>query len=214
MEHTIVRLQPAQRDAAAAVLARAFADDPIYVAVVTDRDLRIRSIDLMFRGVLTYVLRYGEAWTTDKLWGVACWLPPNGTEITFWRMLATGLALARGMRGFPLRARRAILRAFSRLDKEHAQLMPEPHWYLWAIGVDPDRQGHGVGGALLRPMLARADAANVPCYLETETEQNVAFYQRRGFEVLKHEVAPELGIPLWSMARPPAPEDQQVWGQR
>jgi hypothetical protein len=30
----------------------------------------------------------------------------------------------------------------------------------------------------------RADAAGVPCYLETGTDSNIAFYQKRGFEVI------------------------------
>jgi len=47
-----------------------------------------------------------------------------------------------------------------------------------------------------------AEREGVPCYLETETEGNVAFYQRRGFEVV-HEA--EIGDPafrLWFMVRP------------
>ncbi|MBN1246539.1 MAG: GNAT family N-acetyltransferase [Anaerolineae bacterium] len=203
MDHTIVCLQPQQRDAAATLLAQAFSRDPIYVALLPDPEVRTRSAELMFRGVLTYVLRYGEVWTTDKLWGVAAWLPPGKTKVTFWRMLRTGFALARGMRGYPPQPRRTLLRVFSRQDKEHAELVPEPHWYLWTLGVAPDRQGHGVGSALLRPVLARADAARVPCYLETETDYNVAFYRRRGFEVVRKAVAEEIGLPLWSMVRQP-----------
>jgi MFS family permease len=53
----------------------------------------------------------------------------------------------------------------------------KPHWYLWLLGVDPDRQGQGVGSALLAPILARADAEGLPCALETLTERNVWFYR-------------------------------------
>ena len=58
---------------------------------------------------------------------------------------------------------------------------------------------------MLRPVLAQADAAGVPCYLETETERNVAFYRRRGFEVVKTEVFEELDLPMWLMVRRAAP---------
>ena len=56
---------------------------------------------------------------------------------------------------------------------------PEPHWYLSYIGTDPDRQGQGIGAALLRPGLERCDADSVPAYLVTAT--GAPFYERHGF---------------------------------
>ncbi len=87
----------------------------------------------------------------------------------------------------------------------HRQLVDGPHWYLWALGVAPERQGQGIGGALLAPILARADAEGLPCYLETQTEANVAFYARRGFEVLAADELPgqPVSVPMWYMAREP-----------
>ena len=38
----------------------------------------------------------------------------------------------------------------------------EPHWYLAFIGVDPVRQGYGVGAALLRSWLRRCDEKGLP----------------------------------------------------
>lgn len=192
-----------QRDEAAALLARAFAQDPVYAELTQDPASRLRALESMFRGVVSYVLRYGEVWTTENLWGVACWLPPGETDVTIWRMLRNGFALGRGMRGFEPQVRRTFLRVFSRLDESRKRWVPEPHWYLWVIGVAPDRQGHGVGGGLLRPILARADEMGAPCYLETQTSRNVAFYQRRGFEVVHEETPEEIGLPIWSMVRRP-----------
>jgi GNAT superfamily N-acetyltransferase len=80
---------------------------------------------------------------------------------------------------------------------------PEPHWYLWTLGVDPPRQGHGVGGALLQPVLARADGAGQPCYLETDKTINVPFYQKHSFVVLVEDDLPNGGMHYWTMKRPP-----------
>ena len=44
-------------------------------------------------------------------------------------------------------------------------------------------QGRGVGSALLEPALARADGEGMPCYLETQKEENLSFYARHGFAV-------------------------------
>ena len=41
---------------------------------------------------------------------------------------------------------------------ETASLHPaEPHWYLAFIGIEPDRQGQGLGEKLLAPVLKTAD---------------------------------------------------------
>jgi len=59
---------------------------------------------------------------------------------------------------------------------------------------------------LLEPVLARADEAGQPCYLETMTERNVAWYLRLGFEVRSAGIsfAPG-GPPNWTMLRRPRP---------
>jgi hypothetical protein len=48
---------------------------------------------------------------------------------------------------------------------------------------------------------SRADAAGLPCYLETATQSNVDFYTKRGFEVVGQ--ADFDGHTLTGMARQP-----------
>lgn len=65
-----------------------------------------------------------------------------------------------------------------------SQMHPvEPHWYLPWMGVIPDAQNKGLGSALLRRGLARADADAMPAYLEATSPENAALYARHGFEV-------------------------------
>jgi predicted N-acetyltransferase YhbS len=59
----------------------------------------------------------------------------------------------------------------------------EPHWYLAVRGVDPGRQGVGVGGTLLRAGLARCDRERLPVYLDTGKPENLEYYVRFGFTV-------------------------------
>jgi ribosomal protein S18 acetylase RimI-like enzyme len=61
---------------------------------------------------------------------------------------------------------------------------PEPHWYLPLLGVDPTRQGQGVGSALLQHATARCDQAGQLAYLESSNPANVPLYERHGFEIV------------------------------
>ena len=70
-----------------------------------------------------------------------------------------------------------------------------------AVGTSPTRQGTGLGSSLLQLGTSKADAAGIPCYLETATESNVAFYSKRGFEVTGE--ASLFGFTLRGMVRPP-----------
>ncbi len=85
---------------------------------------------------------------------------------------------------------------FSRLDEIH---LIEPHWYLGTLGVDPDHQGRGVGTAMLRHWLEFAAGDPAPIYLETDRVENISFYQREGFEVVRETEV--LGVKIWCMRR-------------
>jgi len=69
------------------------------------------------------------------------------------------------------------------------------------IGVDPVRQGRGLGSALLEAGLARCDAEGAMAYLESSNPKNVPLYERYGFEVLG-VIEPEDFPPLTPMLRP------------
>ena len=202
MKHEVVILQRNQLAQAAEMLAWAFQSDPIYNELFPDSDARHKALGTMFNGVVGYALRYGEVLTTPEIRGAACWLPPGKAEVTLWRIARTGFGLVRGILGFSQEARKRFLAGITHTEAVHKRLMTVPHWYLWLLGVAPDRQGHGYGSALLQPILARADEDGVPCYLETQTERNVAFYRRRGFEVAETGLMPGVDLPVWHMVRP------------
>ncbi|HEX9522256.1 MAG TPA: N-acetyltransferase [Reyranella sp.] len=60
----------------------------------------------------------------------------------------------------------------------------EPHWYLPLIGIDPARQGKGLGGALMRHATDICDRDGVLAYLESSNPRNIPLYERHGFEIL------------------------------
>jgi predicted N-acetyltransferase YhbS len=70
------------------------------------------------------------------------------------------------------------------IERQHEILIKEPHVRLEFFGVLPERQGSGLGTALIEEGHRRADGLGLPAYLETFTDPNVSYYRRRGYEVV------------------------------
>ena len=179
----VTQLETSQVAESAAVLARAFLDDPAWLWAIPEDDSRARVLPWFFRAATRYGLRFGEVRATGRnVEGVAILLPPKRARLH-------SLSLARA--GLWLMPFKVGLGAFSRfltmrrtLEERHKLDVPPQHWYVWLLGVDPPHQGQGVGSALLRSVTARADRDGVPCYLDTTRERNLTFYRRHGFEVV------------------------------
>lgn len=194
---SVRRARPEDRNAIAATLARAFLDDPVMHWFFPDMDERDRRIERMFRLRVGSLLGQDETYTTDDHAGAAVWAQPNRWEMP----PLPGLLLT--LRLLPLtRTRTPLLaRGWKLIDAQHP---PEPHYYLAILGTEPEAQGRGVGSALLAPVLDDCDRNEIPAYLESSKESNLAFYARHGFRVTGEIDLPE-GPHVWLMWRDPRP---------
>jgi GNAT superfamily N-acetyltransferase len=198
----VVRLDDAQIPEAAAVLGRAFAADPLYAGVLPDERQRAAALPAIMAAIARYCQRYGACYTTaDGVQGAALWNGP-GSEITDERIMAAGFGDAIARMSEEGSAR--LLAVVGHLEELRTRALPGPHWYLMVLGVEPARQGQGIGSRLIAPVLAQADAAGLPCYLETALARDVEFYTRHGFAVLQEGDVPGIGDHYWTMSRPPA----------
>ncbi len=202
---TVAAVQPtlmlkSQIQDTAAVLGRAFFDDPLTRWVTPDDTKRARDLPWFFGKAAVLGDRWGEVYTTgEKVEGNAIWLRPGETKVSLGKMARTGMLTAPFALGLsPFMRFMKIMNTFEHLHDRDA---PEPHWYLMVLGVDPPRQGQGVGGALIAPILARADGDKLPCYLETQKQMNVPFYERNGFKVLVEDDIAGGGPHYWTMKR-------------
>jgi len=193
------RLKPDQIMAAANTLAEAFWDDPLMHIVAPDEKRRLDVGPWFFGGLVKYGLRYdGEVSGNEDASAAAIWFPPGHTDFSPFRMLRVGMAAMPFKAGFNGTMR--FFKAMSVTEALH-KAVDGPHWYLAAIGTRPNLQGAGLGSALVELGTAQADASQLPCYLETGTESNVAFYQKRGFDVTGQ--AEVYGFTVFGMVRPP-----------
>jgi len=194
------RLTAQQLSQATALVGRAFHNDPFSVYIYPDEAKRTRRLPLLWSIPLRYTLRYSEVTTTPELTGVACWLPPEHTPMSESLTLSIGDLMALLRMGVAGLRRSGNAEAY--MVSTHQHCITEPHWYLWVLGVDPMHQGQGIGGLLLRAGLARADASDLPCYLETMNPANVPLYQKFGFAVENLGTLPDSSVRMWSMIRP------------
>lgn len=166
---------------------RAFADDPVMRWLYPDDGVFFQPGGAVLHSAMRGWVGLGEVWCTDDGAGVAVWIPPGRPE---------------PVRDPDVELPPELIEKFALLGPLiEANTPPEPHWYLQLLGTHPDWQRQGVGAELMSATFARATAEGLPCYLETETVENVAYYRRHGFDVRSEWDVPT-GPHMWGMFRP------------
>jgi GNAT superfamily N-acetyltransferase len=179
----------------AAMLARAFYDDPVTAWFYPNPARRLARTRRFFAIRLRQLADQELIFTTPEHAGAALWTQPGR-----WREdLRQSLML---LPMLPVLLPRIVrsTRAVREIERCHPVV---PHYYLSVLGTEPAQQGGGVGSALLAPVLARCDRDGVAAYLESSKESNVGFYARHGFTMTERIDLPD-GPPLWFMWREPA----------
>lgn len=196
--------------AAALLLARAFHHETHFTRILPEPRRRARTLTALMRLSIRDAHPFGHVYTARAaddadggdgadLAAVAVWLPPQRFPLSRPRQLRATPDIARmAVRAGPRIG--PLMRFASTLAKLHPA---EPHWYLVAIGADPDRAGAGAGSAVLRAGTARADAAGQTCYLETQEESTVRWYERAGFAADGPVLDFPEGFRSWQMLRAP-----------
>jgi ribosomal protein S18 acetylase RimI-like enzyme len=196
----LTRLTKAQIKPAAAMVARAFQDNPLSVYFFPDVSERKSKLPYIFQFMIGHGLLYGEAYATSpNLEGVAVWLPSEKASMTRRGDIGNeGLS-----RLFKVeRETAAKWRSFDDyVSSMHKRLVPFAHWYLQLLGVDPAYQGKGYAGTLLKAMFTRIDKERLPCFLETDEKRNVSIYQHYGFKVVEEGIVPGSEVTIWAMLR-------------
>jgi ribosomal protein S18 acetylase RimI-like enzyme len=186
----------------AGVLARAFNDDPFFSWFVRADAKRGERFKRTFEIALTRMSAgLNETYTTNEIQGGALWKRPGEYRLGMLEQLALIPAFASitGWSGL-----KRFIEAQTVAEKRHEHHVPEPHYYLFVLGVEPALQGRSIGGQLIRPVLDICDREQLPAYLETALEINVRFYRKHGFEVVEEIVPVPTAPNIWLMKRWPA----------
>jgi ribosomal protein S18 acetylase RimI-like enzyme len=201
IEHQPRLLNSGDAARAGHVLAQAFLDDPLNVYLYADARKRAARTPALYRffaslGIASHLARgVGEPLASVAVWSNPA--SPPFTAASLLRAGVLGVAFSRVIFTLP-----KVFGIFSQFDRMQKQYAPEPHMYLQTIGTLPEAQGKGYGAALLRAMIAEADAARLPIYTETMTPENVGLYVHFGFEVMEDYRVPNTDLHLWGFKRP------------
>jgi ribosomal protein S18 acetylase RimI-like enzyme len=191
-------LEAGETDAAAAVLGRGMRDNPLHVQTFgADAEQRERALTRVFQGVLRQYVPKGAvlgAFSSGALVGVCAMVEPGRCQPSGGERLRL---LPEAIAGAGLGGTVRLLKWVGTWARHDPQ---EPHWHLGPVGVERHLQGQGIGTALLGVFCQRMDALGAMAYLETDKRENVAFYERFGFQVKAQE--PVLEVPNWFMVRP------------
>lgn len=185
------------RELLARIGAEGFFLDPVLSWVFPDLDTRAAQLLSLFGGLVDdFVPERGVVHVAGEA-SAAFWRDPTFESVT----TAADRVEAAGDDAPDLSAgeqeRLAILGAA--MEANHPKV---PHWYLNVVSTLPSHQSRGLGQAVLRPVLERADADGVPCYLESTNPRNRTLYYRLGFED-RDEIPLDGGPSMLAMWRDP-----------
>ena len=199
-KYNLIRLTEEHAQAAGKVLVRAFYDYPTFDHLFLEEDEKSKKLPEIYEFFVRYGIMYGEVYSfSPNLEAVAVWLPFWEAEMTREnRYRCGGRELGLSLGKEYSKRYEPILKCEESCHRKYANFS---HWYLYPIGVDPVYQGKGHAGVLLRAKFGEIDKRNVPCYLETNKEENVTLYQHFGFKIVEEGIIPETDIPYWAMLR-------------
>ncbi len=199
MVHAVVTQATVERvGAISEMYSRAFLEEPLLRWPLGDvPDPRV-VIEAEFAGTHLIAAAHGCLWEVGDAQGGAGWISPQAAE-TYWN------ELVQGTRGVIAHAADGGVRHVKQWEWIASHYPQEPIWFLESIAVDPDRQGGGLGSALINHGLQLADHSGLPAFLETSSSHLVGYYQRFGFGVVAEGDVPGGGPRVWFMRRNPAP---------
>jgi ribosomal protein S18 acetylase RimI-like enzyme len=191
------------RREAARVASRAFLDDAYFAYLLPGEHFRARALPILFAGQIGHLGRFARVVVArdrnERVVGVAVWLTTGGFPLSLGAQLAQVPSTMHALyqRPHSLKVGGIYLRELLRVHPK------EPHWYLMLLAVDPPMQRSGAGTLLMNDGIARIDAEHVGAHLDTQKEDNHAYYRRFGFELRETLHPVPGGPPYYTMWRAP-----------
>ena len=170
----IVSATASDMDRSIAALVTAFTSDPFIRWMLPEPIQYLTYFSQVLRFFAGRAFENASAYRSDDFMAVALWLPPgvHPDEESLGELMQTAVDEA---------LQEEVFAVLEQVCNSHPEV---EHWYLPAMGVDPQCQGKGYGSALLAHSLEVCDRAHQAAYLESTNPRNVDLYERFGFKVI------------------------------
>jgi GNAT superfamily N-acetyltransferase len=192
--HQIIRASDTDTSVLAGVIAEAFFPLAVCQWLIPDPDARRAAFPAYFRLYTKHALADGLAETTPSRDAAALWIPgtgPGAPPDDYPQRLAalTGPHLPN-------------FQTFDQaLDAHHPAGVL--HHHLAILAVRPDRQGQGIGTALLAAHHTVLDQQGIPAYLEASDERTRRLYLNHGYTDHGSPIDLAAGVRMFPMWREP-----------
>jgi GNAT superfamily N-acetyltransferase len=186
----------------ALVSARAFHTDPFFAFLSPGAIVRSRGLNRFSMTTAQHLGPKGLLLTARRggtIVGVGGWVAPGGYPYPAREQMLQTVGALRALYPRPASLLKG-LKYLTAIEKAHPK---ERLWYLQLLCCDPEHQRSGVGAALQAEVLARCDTEGIGAYLETQNEDNLAYYGRFGWELVDTLRPLRDGPPIWTMRREP-----------
>lgn len=163
-----------------AMAAEAYAKDPVHSYVTKSEKLRKKFVYHFMIERLATSSREDIIYIDEENRGICVWREAHNEYDVFdflmypnWVFLL--LYLPKTIK---------TLMAYSHLD---AKVFPENTMIISPVFVDPQHQGKGIATKLIKQGIADLTAKGYKLGLEAQDPDNVKFYEKLGFRVIKHD---------------------------
>jgi GNAT superfamily N-acetyltransferase len=197
--HGIVRAGKADTGVLAQVIADAFFSLAVCRWLIPDGTARHAAFPGYFRLYVEHAIQDGLVETTPDRAATALWIPgtgPGAPPDGYTERLAaiTGPYLAN------------FLAFDEQLDRHHPA--GTFHHHLAILAVRPDRQGRGIGTALLHARHTVLESEGIPAYLEASDDRTRRIYLDHGYADRDGPIELADGVRMYPMWREPRTGDR------
>ena len=173
----IVSAKRADKPRIVEVLCEAFPNDPQTNYILGSDGNRATKLKRLMAYAFEYGMVNGNVEISDDGNAAAIWKNRHSGKMSVHLLVESILfLLTYGPSG---------LQRISAMEKRIAAFYPDNvgFHYLWILGTDPHQQGKGYGSAILSKAIREQELNQIPLYLETSSEANVKYYERKGFSL-------------------------------
>ncbi|MBC6489623.1 GNAT family N-acetyltransferase [Flavihumibacter stibioxidans] len=187
------RAKPNDKQLVVDILTRSFIDNKSVNYIIKQDGKRDQRLKHLMEYSFDFCNLFGDVFISDYREACALVLVPDRKKVTL-KSILLDIKLVLLVTGLS-NTKKAISR-----ESAIKQIHPNaPLYYLWFIGVEPSKQGHGTGSKLLDEIIQKGLSENRTICLETSTIKNLPWYEKHGFKTYREL---DFGYKLYCMKTP------------